>query len=248
MHIICPQATVGTLALVREAAGGLDDTRAVDALIKRAEEDSGDGRERAERDYLEHLPEVAAARTHRSSPNRSRVSGRGGAGGSAGGVSRRRRQRRRRTRSPCWTMRAGRYADELLRSSATSCATRGSASSSSRHLAASVPTGGTGGGQGPGRHRTTTATGHVDDGKSADRLASPVRRAGWNCLRVGNDRDPIRVGLIVELIDHVARTRDIRNRQRMEGHFFGGATALAGRHRTSSAARRRGWSRSDRLP
>ena len=67
-HHLPRKPTVSTLALVRDAAGGLDDIRAVDALIRRAQEGSGDGRERAERDYLEHLPEVAAARTHPVKP------------------------------------------------------------------------------------------------------------------------------------------------------------------------------------
>ena len=59
----------GTLALVREAAGDHEDVKVVvDALTKRAES-AGDGRERerAEREHLEHLPEVKA-RTQLAKP------------------------------------------------------------------------------------------------------------------------------------------------------------------------------------
>ena len=62
--------TVGTLAMVREAAGGREDIRlVVDALIRRAEySDDRRERERSEREYLEHRLEVLAARKQPAKP------------------------------------------------------------------------------------------------------------------------------------------------------------------------------------
>ena len=62
--------TVGTLAMVREAAGGREDIRlVVDALIRRAEySDDRRERERGEREYLEHRLEVLAARKPPAKP------------------------------------------------------------------------------------------------------------------------------------------------------------------------------------
>ena len=59
-----------TLALIRDAAGVGEDTKTIiDALIKLAA-DTGDGpeRERDEREYLEHLPEVVEARAQLANP------------------------------------------------------------------------------------------------------------------------------------------------------------------------------------